>query len=438
MVDIVVLLLLMLINGIFAMAEISFISSKKNRLQKLADDGNKRANIVLKLISNNERFLSIVQIGMTGVSIVAGAYSGTTIAHNLEIYFSQYPFIGQYAAAVALFSVVIFTTFLTLVVGELVPKSIGLNRPEQIALLVAPIMQLLSVITSPIIWFLELSTRFVLRILGIRKSEEPTVTEEDLQQLIEQGSEEGVIEKTEGDLLREIFRVGDRKVNSLMTHRGEIIWLNLKLSQQEVINVIMESNHTYFPVCDEELDEVKGMVSIKDVFRQLLDKQTFDLKKIMLQPLFVPETMPVLELLETFRNARTHSGLIVNEYGTLEGIVTLHDIMEAIAGDLPAQSSEEQEAIQRNDGSWLIDGMMQTPDWCDVIGLKDLSDEETGNYTTLGGFMMHQLGKIPKVADQFEFNGFNFEVMDMDDKRVDKVLVKKTEQNEGEESKTLH
>lgn len=425
MTDILVLLLLMMVNGIFAMAEISFISSKKNRLQKLADDGNKRANTVLKLTSNNERFLSIVQIGMTGISIVAGAFSSEKIAPNLETYFSQVGFLPEYAAVISILLVVTFTTFLTLVVGELVPKSIGLNRPEQIALLVAPVMQVLSVITSPIIWFLEISTRFVLRILGIRKRDEPSVTEEDLQQLIEQGSEEGVIEKTEGELLREIFRVGDRKVNSLMTHRGEIIWLNANDTKDNILKIILESNHTYFPVCGDELDDVKGMVSIKDVLKQLLHQHDqLKLELIMIQPLFVPETMPVLELLETFRKNRTHSGLIVNEYGTLEGIITLHDIMEAIAGDLPAQT-DEAESVQRSDGSWLMDGMIQTPDWCDEIGLDDLDDEETGNYTTLGGFVMHQLGRIPKAADHFEFRNFLFEVMDMDDKRVDKVLVKK-------------
>lgn len=425
MTDILVLLLLMMVNGIFAMAEISFISSKKNRLQKLADDGNKRANTVLKLTSNNERFLSIVQIGMTGISIVAGAFSSEKIAPNLETYFSQVGFLPEYAAVISILLVVTFTTFLTLVVGELVPKSIGLNRPEQIALLVAPVMQVLSVITSPIIWFLEISTRFVLRILGIRKRDEPSVTEEDLQQLIEQGSEEGVIEKTEGELLREIFRVGDRKVNSLMTHRGEIIWLNANDTKDNILKIILESNHTYFPVCGDELDDVKGMVSIKDVLKQLLQQHDqLKLELIMIQPLFVPETMPVLELLETFRKNRTHSGLIVNEYGTLEGIITLHDIMEAIAGDLPAQT-DEAESVQRSDGSWLMDGMIQTPDWCDEIGLDDLDDEETGNYTTLGGFVMHQLGRIPKAADHFEFRNFLFEVMDMDDKRVDKVLVKK-------------
>ena len=280
-------------------------------------------------------------------------------------------------------------------------------------------------IAKPIAMFLQFSTKIVLKILMIKTNVTQTVTEEELHHMIDQGSQHGILEKQESDMMRGIIRIGDRKVNSLMTHRSEIIWVDIEIPEEDLLKHLSSSGHSSFPVCDKELDKVLGMVFIKDIFAQLAEKKKLDLRSLLKPPVFFPETMPALELLETFKRTHSHTGLIVNEYGSLEGIVSLHDIMESIVGDLPADATDdEQMAVRRKDGSWLIDGLMQIDSCVELIGLEEISDDDAGTYTTVGGFMMHQLGKIPKEADGFEFKKFQFEVMDMDGHRVDKVLVK--------------
>lgn len=300
-----------------------------------------------------------------------------------------------------------------------------MTRPETIAIALAPIMQLLYYIASPFIWLLSISTKFILRIFRLnKKSNEPPVTEEELKHLIEQGRQFGILEQQESDMLRSIFRTADRNVSTLMTHRNDIVWVDSESTLEDIQQLIEQSVHTNFPVCKGDLDHIIGIISIKDILIQISKHEAWNLQVLVKQPLYVPESMPALELLENFRNSGNHVSLVMNEYGALEGIVTLHDVVESIFGNIRITDSHaKQEAVQRADGSWLIDGMMQTHDWSELLNIHEITEEETGNYNTLGGFMMHRLGRIPKTTDSFTFRNHQFEVMDMDGKRVDKVLV---------------
>lgn len=424
--ELLVIFMLVVINGLFAMAEISLVSSRKVRLAKMAEEGNKNAAAALKLANEPEKLLSTVQIGITAVSIIAGAYSGTTLADEFGSVLTKWHVAAPYAHFFGLILIVSVTTFLTLIIGELVPKAIGLKNPEQTAVLMVPFIRLTAYLAKPIIALLAITTRVILNILNIPKREEPPVTEDELKELIEQSEEHGVLEKEESEMMRSVIRVGDRNVSSLMTHRSEIVWLDLQQIRSDILKVIEETGHSYFPVAENDLDHVHGVVTVKEIFTQIANNREIDLSKITKQALFVPETMHALELVETFKKNKTHFGLVVNEYGLLEGIVTLHDLIEAIVGDLPAENTHDIEmAVQRSDGSWLMDGMTPIDEWMTKLGLEELNDDDTGNNNTLGGFVMHQLGRIPRTADEFQFQHFQFEVMDMDGARVDKVLVKK-------------
>lgn len=423
--ELLLVLLLICISGAFVLAEIALISSRKARLEKSAKQGRMGAKVALKLMEKPQQFLSVVQIYITLISFIAATYGGTSIAHHLAQFFQQYDSIKQYADFLGIASIVSFTTYLSLLLGELVPKTLGINYPEKVAIFFAPIIQVMGWIAKPIAMFLQFSTKMVLKILMIKTNVAQTVTEEELHHMIDQGSQHGILEKQESDMMRGIIRIGDRKVNSLMTHRSEIIWVDIEIEEDDLLKHLSASVHSSFPVCNKELDKVLGMVYIKDIFTQLADKKKLDLKSLLKPPVFFPETMPALELLETFKKTHAHTGLIVNEYGSLEGIVSLHDIMESIVGDLPIDSTDdEQMAVRRKDGSWLIDGLMQIDRCIQLIGIEEIADADTGAYTTVGGFVMHHLGKIPKAADSFEFKNFYFEVMDMDGHRVDKVLIK--------------
>ncbi|MEP7127844.1 MAG: hemolysin family protein [Chitinophagales bacterium] len=424
-----IILFLTIFNGLFAMAEVALISSRKIRLEKLAKQGNWRAKLAYNLAKDPHRFLPTVQIGMTAVSIIAGAYGGTEVADRLSSDFSQIEWLGEYANILGFVVTIVTTTFLTLVLGELVPKTIGMTRPESIAIALAPIMQFLYYIASPFIWLLSISTKFILKLLRLnKKTNEPPVTEEELKHLIEQGRQYGVLEQQESDMMRSIFRTADRNVSTLMTHRNDIIWIDSEASLEDIHKLIEQSVHTNFPVCKQNLDNIIGIASIKDILIQISKRQPWNLTALIKEPFYVPESMPALELLESFRNTGNHVSLVLNEYGSFEGIVTLHDVVESIFGNIRVTNQQTQdEAVKRTDGSWLIEGMMQTHDWSELLQIHDLSEEEAGNYNTLGGFMMHHLGKIPKEADNFTFRNYTFEIVDMDGKRVDKVLVQKTE-----------
>lgn len=430
--EILLVVLLICISGVFVLAEIALISSRKARLEKAAKQGRHGAKVALKLMEKPQEFLSVVQIYITLISFIAATYGGTSIAYHLADFFRQFDAVKKYADILGIATIVSMTTYFSLLLGELVPKTLGINYPEKVAIFFSPFIRVLGWVAKPIAWFLQFSTKVVLKLMMIKTNVRQEMTEEELHHMIEQGSEHGILEKQESEMMRGVIRIGDRKVNSLMTHRSEIIWVDVDIEEEELLKHLSASVHSSFPVCDKELDKVLGMVYIKDIFTQLAEKKKLDIKSLLKPPNFFPETMPALELLESFKKNHSHTGLIVNEYGSLEGIVSLHDLLESIVGDMPADATDdEQMFVVRKDGSWLIDGLMQLDQMIELIGVEEVSEKDKGTYTTVGGFVMHHLGKIPKAADSFEFKKFSFEVMDMDGHRVDKVLVKSASPNEA-------
>jgi putative hemolysin len=422
--EIVLILVLILANGVFALSEMAVVSSRRPRLQQRADQGDASAAAALRLSNDPGDFLSAIQIGITLIGILVGAFGGATIASGLAVYLKEIPWIHPYQHAVALALVVLTITFFSVVLGEIVPKRLALIHPEGIARATASLFRVIALIGLPAVRGLSLSSDLVMKILGVRKSQEPPVTEEEIKLLIEQGTEAGVFAETEQELVKSIFRLADRAVSILMTPRRDIVWLDLDDGEEVNHRKIMESPFSRFPLGQGSLDNVLGIIRAKDALAYCQSERGLDLKAVMKPPLFVPENLPALQLLENFKKSRPHLALAVDEYGGIQGLVTLNDILEAIVGDISATGQPAGPgARQREDGSWLLDGLMPVDEFKDLFQLKKLPEEETGIYQTLGGFMMTQLGRIPEPADHFEWQGMRFEVLDMDGKRVDKVLV---------------
>lgn len=424
--EILVILLLIILNGVFAMSEMAIVSARKVRLQQWANEGNAKARIALELANAPNHLLSTVQVGITLIGILAGAFGGATIAEKLAALLRQVSVPVSYSEAVSLVIVVLSITYLSLIIGELVPKRVALNNPERIATTIAAPMRTLSVIAAPVVHLLSTSTDVVLRVLGIRPSSEPQVTEEEIKVLIEQGTEAGTFEEAEQDMVQRVFRLGDRRVSGLMTPRLEIVWLDLDDSLEENQHKMTNSVHARFPVCQGGLENVLGTVQVIDLLAPSLAGQPIDLTASLNPPLFVPESMLALKVLELFKQSGTHTALVVDEYGVIQGLVTLNDVLEAIVGDIPSvEELADPQVVQREDGSWLVDGMMPVEDFFELFEIE-ASPEEQNNYQTLGGFVITHLGRIPVAADHFEWGRLRFEVMDMDGNRVDKVLVMPT------------
>lgn len=408
------------------MSEMAIVSARKVRLQQFANQGNIKARRALKLADSPNQFLSTVQIGITLIGTLAGAFGGATLAEKLAIELKRVPiaFFSVNSDAIALFLVVLTISYLSLVVGELVPKRLALNNPEQIAIGMASPMQVLARITAPAVHLLSYSTDIVLRLLGIGPSTEPEITEEEIKILIEQGTEAGTFEEAEQDMLNRVFRLGDRRVSALMTPRPDIVWLDLEDSSDVNRYKMINCSHTRFPVCQGEIDNVLGVLQVNTLLAQCLAGQGLDLTSSLRSPVFVPESTRVLKVLELFKQSGPHLALVVDEYGIIQGLVTLNDILEAIIGDIPSvDDTDEAQAVQREDGSWLVDGMLPVEEFRQLFDIEELPGEQRGNYHTLGGFVITHLGRIPTAADRFEWSGLRFEVMDMDGNRVDKVLV---------------
>lgn len=423
-VEILIILALILANGIFSMSEMAIVSARKARLQQLANQGSLNAQAALELAEAPNHFLSIVQVGITLINILNGVFGGATIAQRLEKYVELVPFLSDYSQTIAFGVVVLVITYLSLIVGELVPKRLALNNPEKIAAFIAIPMRALASLASPIVHMLSISTETVLQILGIRPSEEPQVTEEEIKILIEQGTEAGTFEAAEQDMVERVFRLGDRPVTFFMTPRPDIVWLDLDDSPEENRQKMSASNYSRYPVCQEGLDNVLGVIPVTDLLSRSLRNEPFDLTIGLRQPVFVPESTRGLKVLELFKQTVTHIALVVDEYGVIQGLVTLNDIMSEIVGDVPAQpGQEEPQAVQREDGSWLVDGMLPVEEFFELFDVEELEMEARGNYQTLGGLVITNLGRIPTAAEHFEWQGMRIEVMDMDGNRVDKVLV---------------
>ncbi len=423
-IEILIILVLILINGFFSMAEIALVSARKVRLEQNAEEGDKGAAIALELNQSTSRLLSSVQIGITLVGILTGAVGGATLAERLAEPLMKVKWLEPYAGGVAIVIVVIFTTYFSLVLGELIPKRLGLNQPEKIASKVAGFMRFVSRVMRPIISLLSSSTDFGLKLLGESTNKGLTITEEEIKGLVEEGTQGGVFEESEQDMIEGVFRLNDRLINAIMTPRTEIEWLDLEDPAQVILDEVMRSSHSRFPVADGSLDEVIGILNAKDLLEQHLTGQVFELQTLVQKPLFVPENTPASRVLELVRESGVHEALVIDEYGGVLGLVTLFDVLEAIVGELPAQDdSSEPEIVERDDGTFLLDGLLPIDELKDLFDLADLPEEDKIGYQTLGGFIMSQVGHIPTTGQHFEFDGIIFEVVDMDGHRVDKVLV---------------
>jgi putative hemolysin len=416
--------LLILANAAFAMAEMAVVTSRKSRLKDWADRGNDNARTALELASTPSRLLSAVQLGITLIGIFTGAFGGRTVADRLAGYLASIPMIQPYSQPLALALVVLAITYFSLVLGELVPKRLALRDPEKIATFVAVPLRIFSAIASPMVHFLTVSTDAISRLFGQKPSERPPVTEEEIKILVQQGTEAGVFEESEQDMVEAVLRLGDRTARSLMTPRTQIVWLDINDPIEENRRKIAESGHSRFPVCTDDLDHVLGVVQAKDMLAVSLAGNSLDFMAFLQQPLFVPRTVSALHVLESFKQSGKHIALVVDEYGGIEGLLTHHDVLEAIAGEIPpSERHTDPMAVQRPDGSWLLDGMLAVEEFKDIFNLETLPGEKRDAYQTLGGFVFTQMGRVPSVADRFEWNGLRFEIVDMDGKRIDKVLV---------------
>jgi putative hemolysin len=423
--QIAILLLLVLLNALFAMAEMALVSARMTRLQNAGERGHEGARIALDLKRDPSRFLSTVQIGITVIAILAGSFGGTTLGESLAAYLETMPgLIGRYAHAISIGSVVIAISYFSLIIGELVPKRIALSRPELIAAKMARLMRGFSAVMAPAAWLLSTSTDLVLRLLPLPHGEQAAVTEDEINLMLREGAAAGHFHLGETAIAQMALRLGDRRISAVMTPRTKVEWLDLADSEAENKQKIVASQNSRFPVIDGDPTVVAGVVQVKDLLIAQLAGKPYDLRAALRPPLYLPNTVTALRALEMLKKSGEPMALVVDEYGDFEGIVTLTDIMEALVGDIANPDEEEDPpVVTRDDGSWLIDGMVPVDEIKDVIGLKHLPGEETGDFQTLGGFMMAQVNRVPRVADHFVIDGYRFEVVDMDGRRVDRVLI---------------
>lgn len=425
-IEIVVIFLMILLNGILAMSEIAVVSARKIRLQQRAAAGIAGAHAALDLAMNPSNFLSTVQIGITLISILTGAFGGATIAEELEVFFSTLPipWLSMYSEAISVSLVVLIITFLSLILGELAPKQIGLNDPEGIAARIAPLMQGLSRLTAPVVLLISSASNLVLRLAGIRQSSEPEVTEEEIKLLIEQGTQGGIFEPEEEELVVQVFRLADRPIIAQMTPRTEIVWIDLEDPVEAIQATLAAARYSYYPVARGGVDNLLGVVQAKDLLAQCVGGKPLNVAEKISEPLFLPESMTILDALMRFRESRSQIALVIDEFGGIQGLSTITDILEAIAGDFPdAMDVSGPEIVAREDGTYLIDGKLDIDEFKNLFDLSTLPGEEENHFQTLGGFVMTFLGRIPSAGDAFEYQNLHVEVMDMDNLRVDKVLV---------------
>lgn len=420
--DLLVVLLLILLNAFFAMSEMAVVSSRRSRLHHMAEQGRRGARAALELIDDPSRFLSAVQVGITLIGVVAGAFSGATIGERLADTLRSVDIIAPYADAIGIGTVVVAITYLSLIVGELVPKRIALSGPERLAVRVAPVMRAVAEFGTPVVWLLGVSTDAVLRLLGVRQAAAHKVSHEEIRTLVAEGMKSGVLEAVEKDMIERVLRLAARDVRAIMTPRPDVVFLSTADDVETLRRKMNESGFSRYPVSRDGIDDVVGVVQTKDLLHRSLGGHPPDLQECVSDPLVVHEGMAVLRLLEMFKQTPLHMALVVDEYGGLEGIVTLTDIMEAVAGDIPDVSRDEEPmSVRRADGSWLLDGMMPIDEVEHVTGLKGMLGEH--DFATLAGFVLAHLKHVPAIGDTFDWQGARFEVVDMDGRRVDRVLL---------------
>ena len=424
-IEIAIIAFLILLNGFFSMAEFALVSARRVRLQQMAEKGEKGSVLALTLAEDPNTFLSTIQIGITLIGILAGAFGGAAIAGQIAWIFTDIPYLGIYSGSVSLLVVVLIITFFTLVFGELVPKRVGLAYPEKIASFVAHPIHIIAKILAPLNQLASKSTDTVLWFFGSNKVQEPPITEEDITNLLEEGTQAGVFDEAEQELVESAFRFGDREVISLMAPRPDVVFLDLNDSFEENKEKILATGHTRYPVCRGGLDSVIGVISVRELWSQTASGNQPDLSLLVQEALVIPEHITAIRLLELFRTATTPLAIIMDEYGSVAGIITLHDLLEAIVGDLSTvdEPDEEPAIIQREDGSWFIDGMLPAEDLRNLLDISSLPGEDEGYYRTVAGFIMNELGRIPITGDHVILGDFRLEVADMDNRRIDKVLV---------------
>ncbi|HEY1863903.1 MAG TPA: hemolysin family protein [Roseiarcus sp.] len=420
--EIAIIALLTLLNGVFAMSELAVVSSRRARLQAMADEGNAGARTALRLVDDPSRFLSTVQIGITLVGVVAGAFGGVTLGERLGGWLDTVALFSGRGQVVGFVSVIVAITYVSIVLGELIPKRIALKNPERIASILARPMRGLSKIAAPFVWLLGASMDALLRLFGLQGERETTVTEEEIRSLISEGAQTGVFAPREKEMIDGVLRLADRTVRTIMTPRLDVVWLDLANGEDVLIDRIQESSHSRYPVCRGELDDIVGIAHTRDLLADSVRGQPFDVLARARKPLVVHDGTPILRLLDFMKSSGLHMAMVVDEYGSIEGVVTMTDIMETIAGDLPeAGEPPEVPAVRREDGSWLVEGWMPMDEFEDAVGLQGLRD--TGDFHTVAGYLLNALGHIPTTGEALLRNGFRFEVVDMDRRRIDKILV---------------
>lgn len=420
--EVFLIAVLITINGLFSMTEIAVVSARRVRLLQDAEDGDAGAAAAIDLQEKPDRFLSTVQIGITLVGILSGAFGGATASQSLSSAIAQIPLLAPYSATIAFTIVILIITFFSLVIGELVPKNIALTRPETIAKIFSRPMALVSRFTAPFVWLLSSSTNLILKIFRITKSTDAAITEEEIKAHIAHGTEIGILEETEQELIESVIRLDDQRITALMSSRLKIHWLNLDDAPEINRQKLIDSQYSRLPVGRGSLDEIIGFVKAKDLLSTYLVNAELNFASVMKQVLFVPETQSALELLELFRDSNSHLALIVNEFGTTEGLVTMNDILEAIVGDLSFGGEINPSSVRRDDGSYLLDGRLSVAEFREILQLKKMPKTERQSYQTLGGFVLERMERVPHEGEKFEWDNYIFEVVDMDGKRVDKVL----------------
>jgi putative hemolysin len=420
--EIAVILVLVVVNGFFAMSELALVSSRRSRLKQLADEGRRGARVAIELAGDPSRMLSTVQIGITSIGILAGAYSGATLASHIEAWLRQVPALAGIAETLAIVVVVVGITFLSLIVGELVPKRVALNNADAIASAVAIPMKFLSRLAAPAVWFLGWVTEMALRLLGQPSRAAVTVTQDEIRTMIAEGTDAGVFDTAERDMIEGVLRLADRPLRSIMTPRPDVEWLDLGDGEDVLRRRIAASDYSRFPVGRGDVDAVEGVVDTKHLLDRLLRNEPFDLKACLVRPPFMHEGASILKLIEVFRSEPTHMAIVVDEYGSIQGIVTPTDILAAIAGEFSeGEAAAEPGIVRREDGSWLIDGMTDMHEVERLLGRRGMAADD--DYHTLAGFVLWQFGHLPKTGEWFEWRDLRFEVVDMDGRRIDRILV---------------
>jgi magnesium and cobalt exporter, CNNM family len=427
MLDILLLLLLILLNGVLSMSEIALVSSRRARLQNLANHRTHGARAALELKNNPSTFLSAIQVGITSVAILSGAIGQSALADPLSAWLGEFSLLKPYAGGIALTIVVAGLTYFSVVIGELVPKQLGLLAPEKISSFIAPWMNALARVASPFVWLFAATSGFVIRLVSVAHKPEPPITDEEIKVLMQQGAEAGVFHVSERAIVSNVLRLDEQRIAAIMTPRNEIYALDLDEPEAVIRRRIAESPYTRIVVCRDGLDNIVGILRTVDLLKKVLANEPLVVEPLLRPPLFMPESVTTTQLLENFRKTRKQFALIVDEYGELQGIVTLTDVMIAIVGDVPASNiNSEQDIVERKDHSWLIDGGVSVERMKSTLGIEEaLPGEEEGSFNTLGGFAMNQLGRIPVEADTFDAAAYRFEVIDMDKNRVDKMLVRR-------------